>query len=384
MAEDELAVAGYGRGRRRWIVAVVVVVLVAGGVAGASAAGVFSTPGPAAGNNGYATDTATVTRGSLTGQTEENGTLGHVGSYTVVMSGSSPSGADTFTWLPSAGQTIRQGQAVYQVDGTPVVLLYGSVPAYRTLSEGMTGTDVTQLNTGLVTLGYASATTLGPKSDWDYFGGETAYALELLQAHLGLSVTGALPLGQAVFLPGAIQVTGLGAGAVLGGAVAAGATVLTASSLTPVVTAGLDASMQTEVAVGSKVSVTLPDGSVTPGVISSVSTASSSSSSSPSGNSNGSGTATIAVVVSLSDPKAAGNLNQAPVEVTITTGSVSDVLIVPVDALLAQPGGYAVEVAGPGGHHLVAVIPGLFDDDAGTVQVTGNLTPGQRVVVPGI
>jgi hypothetical protein len=168
--------------------------------------------------------------------------------------------------------------------------------------------------------------------------------------------------------------------------------VLTASSLTPVVTVGLDASLQAEVAAGNKVSVTLPDGSVTPGVISSVSTASaSSSSSSASGNSNSSGAATITVVVSLADPKVAGDLNQAPVQVTITTGSVSNVLIVPVDALLAQPvkgdgeaGGYAVEVTGPGGHRLVAVTPGLFDDAAGTVQVTGNLTPGQRVVVPGI
>ena len=397
-----VAVTGNRPRRRGWLLVLAVVVVVAAGLGGAGAAGVFRSPKPTAGNNGYATGTAAVTRGSLTEQTQEDGTLGDAGSFTVVVpgssgsAGSSGSGASTFTWLPQAGQTIRQGQQIYQVSGTPVVLLYGTVPAYRDLSEGMTGADVTELNTDLVRLGYATAANLGPGSGWDYFSGETAYALELLQAHLGLTQTGTLPLGQAVFLPSAIQVTALGTGAVPGGAATPGATVLTGSSLTPVVTMNLDASMQTQVAAGNKVSITLPDGSVTSGMISSISTAStsssssSSSSSSPSSSGNGSGNsgssaATITVVVSLTDPKAAGSLNQAPVQVTITTGSVSNVLIVPVDALLAQTGGsYAVEVTGPGGHHLVKVTPGLFDDAAGTVQVTGNLTPGQRVVVPGI
>jgi hypothetical protein len=396
-AVSGLAVTGY-RPRRGWVVALALVVVVAAGLGAADAAGVFRSAKPAVSSNGYATGTQAVTRGSLTEQTQEDGTLGDAGSYTVVVPGSSSgspgSGTSTFTWLPSAGQTIRQGQAVYQVSGTPVLLLYGNVPAYRDLSEGMTGADVTELNTDLVTLGYASAAALGPRSGWDYFSGETAYALGLLQAHRGLTVTGTLPLGQAVFLPGAIEVTGLGSGAVPGAPVTSGATVLTASSLTPVVTMDLDASLQTQVAVGNKVSITLPDGSVTPGVISSVSTTpsapSGNSGNNPGNNSGGnsggsSGAATITVVVSLSDPKLAGGLNQAPVEVTITTGAVSNVLIVPVDALLAQPGGsYAVEVTGPGGHHLVKVSPGLFDDAAGTVQVTGNLTPGQRVVVPGI
>jgi hypothetical protein len=400
------AVTGYRPRRRGGVLALAVVVVVAAALGGADAAGVFNSSKPAASSNGYATSTAAVTRGSLTEQTQENGTLGDAGLYTVVVPGSSGSGgsasgsssgsgASTFTWLPSPGQTIRQGQTIYQVSGSPVVLLYGNVPAYRDLSEGMTGSDVTELNTDLVRLGYATATALGPRSGWDYFSGETAYALELLQAHLGLTQTGTLPLGQAVFLPRAIQVTALGTGAVPGAAATAGATVLTASSLTPVVTMSLDASLQTEIKVGNKVSVTLPDGSLTPGVISSISSASSSSSSSSSPSSSSSSSsgnsgsspaaATITVVVSLAKPKAAGSLNQVPVEVTINTGSVSDVLIVPVDALLAQSGGgYAVEVTGPGGHHLVKVTPGLFDDAAGTVQVTGNLTPGQRVVVPGI
>ncbi len=407
-AAGALPVTGHRRRRRGWVVVVVVLVLAGAGVGGATAAGVFSAAKPAGSGNAYATSTFTVRRGSLTEQTQEDATLGSAGSYTVVVPGSSSGdggsssggpGAQTFTSLPQAGQIIRQGQVLYETNESPVVLLYGSVPAYRDLSEGMTGGDVRELNADLVKLGYATASALGPASGWDYFSGETAYALELLQSHLGLTVTGSLPLGQAVFLPSAIRVTGLGTGAVPGGSAAAGAVVLTGSSLTPLVTIDLDASLQSEVAVGNKVSITLPDGSVTPGVISQISTVASSSSSGNSGtgtgngngngnggNGNGTGSgATITVLVSLTDPKAAGTLNQAPVEVTITTGSVSDVLIVPVDALLAQPGGsYAVEVTGPGGHHLVTVTPGLFDDAAGTVQVTGNLTPGQRVVVPGI
>ena len=175
-AAGELAVTGYRRRRRGWVLALAVVVVVAAVLGGADAAGVFSSAKPAASSNGYATGTQAVTRGSLTEQTQENGTLGDAGSYTVVVPGSSGSGgsasssaassgsgASTFTWLPSAGQTIRQGQAIYQVSGTPVVLLYGNVPAYRDLSEGMTGADVTELNTDLVRLGYASASALGPR-----------------------------------------------------------------------------------------------------------------------------------------------------------------------------------------------------------------------------
>ena len=53
---------------------------------------------------------------------------------------------------------IRQGQVLYRIDnGVPVVLLYGSVPAWRTMSEGTTGEDVTQLNHDLVDLGYANS-----------------------------------------------------------------------------------------------------------------------------------------------------------------------------------------------------------------------------------
>jgi multidrug efflux pump subunit AcrA (membrane-fusion protein) len=70
--------------------------------------------------------------------------------------------------------------------------------------------------------------------------------------------------------------------------------------------------------------------------------------------------------------------------VNITSSRANNVTIVPVTALLAQPGGgYAVEVVGAGNtRRLVNVTTGVFDDSSGMVQVTGNLTPGQKVVVP--
>ncbi len=413
---------GSGR-RRRWVAAVVVVVLVAAGVGAAAAAGAFSRSGgtgASTASSGYRTSTAVVTRRSLTSQTQVDATLGDAGTWSVVVPSASSSGSSsasssssssaggsssgTFTWLPTVGHTVRQGQVIYRVSGSPVVLLYGNVPSYRDLSEGLTGADVRELNTGLVKLGYTTRAALGPRSGWDYYSAATAYAVELLQSKLGLTVTGTLSLGQAAFLPGPALITALGSSTALGGPATPGSVVLNASSTTPVVTIDLDAAQQSEVKNGDPVSITLPDDSVTPGVISQISRVASSSSSGStgsgsssqnsgnSGSGSGSGegssdtSATITVVVSLTHPKAAGKLNQAPVTVTVTTGSVSSTLTVPVDALLAQPhGGYAVEVVSGGRHHLVKVTPGVFDDAAGLVQVSGaGLSPGQRVVVPGI
>ena len=390
-----------GRRRRgRWVAAGVVAVVAVAVVAVAGARGVFGgsgSPSAGAAASSYRTATATVARRSLVSQTPVDATLGYAGSWNVVNQATG-----TFTALPAAGQVVRQGQVIYQVSGAPVVLLYGNVPAWRDLSEGVTGPDVTELNAALVRLGYASSAALGPRPGWDYFSAETAYAVGLLQTHLGLAVTGTLPLGQAVFLPGAARITGPGATTVLGAAAAPGTTVLTATSTRPVVSIALDAGQQTEVRKGDKVSVTLPDGTTTPGVVSSVGTVATSSSgaggsggsgsadggqggSGDSGSSSGSGSATITVLVSLTDPKAGGGLDQAPVTVEITTGSVSNALVVPVSALLAQPGGkYEVEEVTPGGRHrLVPVTPGMFDDASGLVQVTGtSLAVGDHVVVP--
>jgi hypothetical protein len=303
----------------------------------------------------------------------------------------------TYTTLPAAGQVIRQGQVLYRVNNSPVVLLRGSTPAYRTLSAGATGPDVAQLNADLVALGYATSAQLHPRSA--FFGAATTTAVEKLQAALGVARNGSLALGQVVFEPTTVRVTSVSAQ--LGGRTQPGETVMQATSTERQVQIALAASQQTEVAVGNKVTIALPNNHTTPGVVSSVATvATCPSSSGPGGSSSsatapgtddcssggsGSSTPTIAVDVTFSDPVATGTWDRAPVQVGITTASVRGALTVPVAALLAQSGGgYAVEVVGAGArNHLAPVSLGLFDDAQGLVQVTGaGLAAGQEVVVP--
>jgi hypothetical protein len=360
--------------RRRGVAAAAAGGVAAGAaVAGAWYAGEFGQHGSRGRvSAGAPTTTRLVTRQDLSSATPVNATLGYAGSYSV-----SGKGSGTLTWLPSAGQVIRQGQVLYKTDnGNPVVLLYGKVPAWRTLDEGAAGADVSQLNHDLVKLGDASRSQISSLG-WDYFSYETMAGVEKLQSALRVSSPlGSLSLGRVVFEPGALrvsQVTGS-----LGGP--ASGPVLTATSDEHVVTIRLDAAQQSEIKAEDKVNVTLPDGKTTPARVSSVGTVAITSS----GPGNSGSTSTIPVQVKLTHPQAAGSLDQAPVTVTITTGSVKNVLAVPVGALLARSsGGYAVEVAGAGNaRHLVPVRLGLFDDAAGLVQVTGALKPGQRVVVP--
>jgi peptidoglycan hydrolase-like protein with peptidoglycan-binding domain len=288
--------------------------------------------------------------------------------------------ATTFTALPATGEVLHRGSVVYKLDGEPVPLFYGTTIPDRALYLGVSdGEDVAELQQNLVALGFGAG--ISPST---HFSAATEEAVKAWQGSLGLPETGVVDLGDFVLEPGPIQVDTVTAS--LGEAVQAGATVLTATSTTRVVTISLDAAEQSEVKVGDPVEITLPDNDTTPGVVSSVGTVATTSSSGA-GNTGGGSSATVSVLVTPTDPAATGDYDQAPVEVAITNASVNDALVVPVDALLALAGGgYALEEIGPGKlHHLVAVNLGLFDDADGLVQVSGpGVAAGERVVVPGL
>jgi peptidoglycan hydrolase-like protein with peptidoglycan-binding domain len=283
--------------------------------------------------------------------------------------------ASIYTMLPSPGRVLRRGRPLYAIDGQPTLLLYGSTPAWRAFRAGMSeGADVAELNANLRALGYGASSN-------DAFTSATSAAIAALQQAHGLSRTGTLALGAVVFEPGALRVTRVRPA--VGTPVQPGP-VVNATSTRHDVSVQLDAAQQSAVKVGDRVTVTLPDNGTTPGVVTSVGKVATAPP--PDQSATGRSSApTIDVEVRLLHPSAAGHLDEAPVEVSITENSVRDTLAVPVNALVALAGGgYAVEeVEADGAHRLRRVIPGLFDDSAGLVQVSGNgLAVGQRVVVP--
>jgi Putative peptidoglycan binding domain/HlyD family secretion protein len=317
-----------------------------------------------------ATTTAAVAARDLRAQEQVQGTLGYGDAHAVTNQRQG-----TITWLPDEGAVVRRGQALYRVDGKPVQLLYGRLPAWRELSVGVDdGADVRQLERNLVALGYDPNRVITVD---DHFTSATGAAVKRWQEVVGLDQTGTVRPGDAVWQPGAVRVGELKAA--VGDAARPGSPVLEVTATARQVTIDLDASRQPYVHAGDPVDIELPGGRTTTGRVASVGKVATAAGN---GDPTGDASPTVEVIVSLDKPRATGSLDQAPVDAFITTEVRRDVLAVPVNALLAlAEGGYAVEVERDGRRELVGVALGLFAD--GMVEVEGDgLRAGDRVVVP--
>ncbi len=110
------------------------------------------------------------------------------------------------TEVVAAGETIGQGDVIYRVNDQPVVAMYGDSPAYRTLrdlDENMTGTDVLQLEQALVALGYDPNSNAAVDEE---FSNYTETMVERWQADLGVEETGRVEYGDVIFIPAASEV----------------------------------------------------------------------------------------------------------------------------------------------------------------------------------
>jgi hypothetical protein len=355
-------------------------------VAGAVVAGgAWASAGGTAGPTGnrpperIATSTAPVVRTDVAQRELVNGTLSHSGSYDVIAGG----GQGVITRLPAEGAVIDRGEPLYEVNGDPVPLFYGTRPPWRPFTPGMTdGPDVRELERNLVALGYGAGVTADR-----HFSSATYWAVRRWQHAAGLPVTGSVPLGQVLFLPGPLRVAAHDAK--VGGQVHGGAPIEHGTSNIRTVEAQLDPSLAPNVKKGDRVTVTMPDGSPLRGRITRVSAVAVNQQ--PQGDQQGPSQALIPITISLERPRGGagrvldGALDQAQVQIAITSELHRHVLAVPILALLARPGGaYEVVVVGAGGaRQRVPVRPGLFDETGGVVEVDGQgLAAGQRVEVP--
>jgi peptidoglycan hydrolase-like protein with peptidoglycan-binding domain len=343
------------------VAAAVVLAVSIGGVA-AAAAGVDLGGGRPEGGAAATLPPATakITRQTLVDTQTETGELGYGDATTVAgrLGG-------TVTAMPAVGSTVGRGGTLARIDNTPVLLLYGPLPAYRALSVGTRGPDVEQFEQNLYALGYRGFTVDDRNS------ASTAKAVKQWQRDLGLSRTGSVDLGRVFYAAGPIRVDAQKAN--LGDAVPAGAALLTSTGTSRVAVVSLDGADKRLAKLGAVVSILLPGGQKVAGKVVKL----------QAGTAGAAGTPKTIVALSISQQKpVTGLADEAPVEVGFTVSERKNVLTVPVAALLAvAEGGYGVELVSGETSKILAVSTGLFA--TGRVEVSGSgLAEGLQVGMP--
>jgi peptidoglycan hydrolase-like protein with peptidoglycan-binding domain len=318
---------------------------------GASPASVALTGPPA---------TATIEKRTLTRTQKVGGNLGYGDLYAVQ---ASPGGGGMVTWLPDDGDVIKRGDAAYRLDQQKVPLLYGSIPLYRRLSAGSEGDDVKQLERNLSALGYTGFTVD------DEYTSATAGVVRDWQEDLGRDQTGVVKPGDAVVASGARRVAELTSAP--GGA--ASGVLLKWTGTTRVVELGLDTDYADLVKLGTTATVELPDGTTVAARVTDIGT--------PTSNAKDAG-ATLPVELTVTEQRKLGGYQVAKVDVDLAAETHEGVLAVPVNALVARPGGgYAVLTVTATGTSYLPVKTGMFADSY--VEVSGaGVVAGLTVGVP--
>ena len=279
--------------------------------------------------------------------------------------------AGTVTALAPIGSTVEHGQALFRIDDTPVVLLYGGLPAYRPLTAGHPavpakpatgaaaqpavaathGADVRQFESNLEALGYTGFTVD------DEYSPFTATAVRRWQGDLGIAGTGVVELGRVYYTPGPVRIAShkLSPGSVATGPV------LTYTGTDRLVTAELPVEQEDLAKPRTKVSFDLAGGTRVGGSVASVRTPDAQDDPQQ---------PTVEVVVTPDDQKAVSGLDDGPVRVNFIASQRRNVLAAPVGALLAlAEGGYGLQILDGSATRVVAVTTGLFAD--GKVEVSG-------------
>lgn len=357
------------RSRRRYQLAALALVAATGvvvaGVIG-HATGSSQAAGEAA--SSVKVSTAVVTKGTMASETRLVATVGYSDKEPIT------SGlAGTVTELPAVGAGIAPGAVLYRIDTRPVIMLSGSMPAWRDFASGMTdGEDIRQLEQNLAAFGFFRN---APDAR---FARETAVAIREWQKSLGVERTGTVERAVVVFLKEDIRVDSLESR--LGSKVGPDSALYQATTRRQIVTLDLPSSKRELAVVGGTVTVAASTGKNFAGAVETIGA--------PVSRPDADGTGTSVVIpvrISIPDQAAVADLALASVTVIFAGTIKEDVLTVPVEALVpTDESRFAVELpvkAADGERKLLDVTVGAFA--SGMVEISGKgIVDGLVVVVP--
>ncbi len=347
--------------------------LIGAGLLGAAVAGLLGAGlmlGPASGQETSSTDPATteaapkqetvaIERGSLSETKDAVGAIGHGDSWTAPIE---PQGV--VTKRHAKGTIVKHGEPLIWVGNRPVFLANGETPMYRTLTfqrgsdkKYMNGEDVRQLQAFLIDAGFDDGERLEADG---VFGIGTKRAVEAWQKENGLEQSGSVDRTQLMFHPTDVRIESEAQ-------VGANYSELTVTSAEQKVTASFDTKSRGFLAEGAAVTLDLGDAGTTEGTITDVESTVGQD-----------GSRSISVNI---QPKTPIPSDVERVSITVSREAATDVLIVPVRAILALAGGgYAVELDGPTGPTLTRVELGAVVDDL--AEISGEFSQGDQVVIP--
>ncbi len=277
------------------------------------------------------------------------------------------------TAVPAEGDVIGFGEVLFRIDDEPVLLFEGSIPQFRGFTSNMSdGADVEQLERNLERYGYADDVDLTVDQD---FTAITRDVIEEMQRQLGIDDTGRIELGRVVFSSGPVRIGEVHVE--LGQTVSPQTVLVSVTDSEQRITVDVDAEDRSLVSTGTAVDIELPDGTAVAGTISAVAAVATRAVNQQNGAAED---PTIEVTVDFAGNPPEDIFDAAPVDVVVTEEVTSDVLTVPVPALIARSGGgHAVELVVDGGTQLIEVELGDFVDEI--VEVRGDLREGDSVVL---
>lgn len=328
----------------------------------------------------------------------------------------------TLTSAVDVGDSIALGDIVAEIDGQPVISLYGSVPQFRELEVNTDdGADIRQLEENLVALGYDPDGTITVDENYTV---NTALMVERWEIDLDLDEPdGIVSAGQIAFIEGPSEVLSrVPVGSQMNPGLPFMTTIVLAESayvtvaedtddVGELIAAGVEADDDAEIVdtvldlegaveagrpiyrterskrsielavsvdetdtfpIGQAVEVELPDGEIVDAEVTDISDVARTIQT---------GQESVTVVDVTIQPlvELVSDFSAGPVTIRVQDDAVLGATMIPVRALVAlAEGGHAVEVEGRG---LVAVELGGFDD--GWVEISnGAIDPGEVVVVP--